>query len=186
MRRGTRAKPIEVTEDENEEDPLDSLPRERTAGADAAAPAPRARRGGRSKLPIKKEDVEETVPPMSNEDAEPSAPTRPTRARRTPVPKVPTPSGTAGRGGRTRSATASSVASEPAIPEDKENTPEASTEDDAEEAKGAGSKTRGASKGTRAAGKASGKSTPEVNEEPGVPAAPATKTRAGRTRAARA
>ncbi|KAI0767349.1 hypothetical protein C8Q74DRAFT_1355372 [Fomes fomentarius] len=193
VRRGTRAKPIEVTEDDNDDDPLDSLPRERTPSGDAAA-APtggRARRGGRSRAAVKQEDAEGSIP------AEEEQPARTTRARRTPVPKIPvattTSTTTTGRGGRTRAATASSAVSEPTIPEDKENTPEPSTEDDAEETKGAGvgSKARGAAKSTRG-GKGSGKSTPsDVGEEPGAPTTATatmtgTRTRVGRTRAAKA
>ncbi|KAI0752857.1 hypothetical protein C8Q80DRAFT_1096959 [Daedaleopsis nitida] len=187
VRKGTRAKPIEVTEDEkDDDDPIDTLPRERTPSGDVLTG--RGRRGvGRSKSAVKQEDDEPAIPSeKSANETEAEQPARATRARRTPVPKIPTAVGTTGRGGRTRAAAASSAAAEPTIPEDKENTPEASPEDDGDEAKGAGasSKPRGTTKSTRTAAKgSSGKSTPGIGEEP---TAPVVKTRVTRTRAARA
>ncbi len=173
IRRGTRAKPIDVAEDESDDDPLDSLPHD--------APAARPRRGGRSKAPVKQEEAEETVPADDSE----SAPARTTRARRTPVPRsTPTP---AARGAARTRAAASGSNAEPAIPEDKENTPEPSADEEGEEPKAAGTKGRG--KGSRSAGKGAGKSTnstADAGEESGAPAAAATKTRAGRTRATKA
>ncbi|RDX45794.1 hypothetical protein OH76DRAFT_1387354 [Lentinus brumalis] len=173
VRRGTRAKPIDVAEDESDDDPLDSLSHD--------APAARPRRGGRSKAPVKQEEVEETVPADDNE----SAPARTTRARRTPVPRsTPTP---AARGAARTRAAASGSNAEPAIPEDKENTPEPSADEEGEEPKAAGTKGRG--KGSRSAGKGAGKSTSsaaDAGEESGAPAPAATKTRAGRTRATKA
>ncbi|KAI0772938.1 hypothetical protein BD413DRAFT_473526 [Trametes elegans] len=160
-RRGTRAKPIEVPEDD-EDDPLDTLPRAGTPAHEEEAPpapapapaAPRARRGTRSKIPVgavKQEDAELALP--AEQPAEPAA--RTTRARRTPVPRGTTPSGMAGRAGtRSRGAAASAAAGtslaaasasgEAAIPEDKENTPEAGEESEQEEAKPAGARARAA------------------------------------------
>ncbi|KAI0332216.1 hypothetical protein GY45DRAFT_1274435 [Cubamyces sp. BRFM 1775] len=190
-RRGTRAKPIEVPEDDGEDDPLDSLSREDgPAEEEPPVPAPRARRGTRSKIPmgaVKEEDVE---PSLSAEKADEGAP-RATRSRRTPVPRQPTPSGTGAgtrtgtrtRGGSTTAAAAPAVgtAVEPAIPEDKENTPEANDEeeDHHEEAKAPAARARAAT----------GKTTKRVKKEPaeaGEDALPAaTRTRVTRTRAAR-
>ncbi|RPD61573.1 hypothetical protein L226DRAFT_485383 [Lentinus tigrinus ALCF2SS1-7] len=170
-RRGTRTKPIEVTEVENDDDPLDSLPPN-----DAPAPAGRARRGTRSKAAVKQEEAEETIPA----DEEPAA-ARTTRGRRTPVPRsTPTPTTTRGAA-RTRAATSSSNV-EPTIPEDKENTPEPGTEEEVEPEV----KTKGRGKGSRSAGKAASKSATEAGEtgeESSAPAPAATKTRASRTRA---
>ncbi|KAH9851069.1 hypothetical protein C2E23DRAFT_904599 [Lenzites betulinus] len=128
-RRGTRAKPIEVTEEDTEDDPLDSLPRAGTPAAaaseEAPAPAPaptRARRGARSKIPVKQEDVEPALPANAEDEA---TGTRPTRSRRTPVPRqgaaAGSRAGTRARGAATPGADA--------IPEDKENTPEPGEED---------------------------------------------------------
>lgn len=186
-RRGTRAKPIEVPEEDNEDDPLDSLPRAGTpAEEEPSAPAAaRVRRGTRSKIPVgavKQEDVEPSLP-SEGQDAGPVTGARATRARRTPVPRHATPSttGTAGRSGtRTRGAAAAATPTaggEAAIPEDKENTPEAGEDD--EESKAPAARVRAAGKGAR---KAAASSVKEVEEE----AQPVPKTRATRARAGRA
>ncbi|KAL1948394.1 hypothetical protein VTO73DRAFT_12469 [Trametes versicolor] len=186
-RRGTRAKPIEVPEEDNEDDPLDSLPRVGTpAEEEPSAPAAaRVRRGTRSKIPVgavKQEDVEPSLP-SEGQDAGPATGARATRARRTPVPRHATPStaGTAGRSGtRTRGAAAAATPApcgEAAIPEDKENTPEAGEDD--EESKAPAARVRAAGKGAR---KAAASSVKEVEEE----AQPVPKTRATRARAGRA
>lgn len=191
-RRGTRAKPIEVPEEDNDDDPLDSLPRAGTP-AEEEPPAPaaaRVRRGTRSKIPVgavKQEDVEPSLPSSSKadegHDAGPATGARATRARRTPVPRHPTPSttGTAGRSGtRTRGAAAAATPApggEAAIPEDKENTPEAGEED--EESKAPAARVRAGGKGAR---KAATPSVKEVEEE----VQPVPKTRATRARAGRA
>ncbi|KAI0649854.1 hypothetical protein C8Q79DRAFT_900791 [Trametes meyenii] len=181
-RRGTRAKPIEVTEedhgnddhDSDGADPLDSLPHD-------PPPAARARRGTRSKIPVgavKQEDIEPSLP------AEPVAGTRTTRARRTPVPRQPTPSGTAPRGG-SRSKAGAVV--EAAIPENKENTPEPNEGDEEgegqDDSKAPAARVRAAGKSTRKTGKAAAAA---ASEEASATAAPATKTRTGRARATRA
>ncbi|KAI0827314.1 hypothetical protein BC628DRAFT_1418438 [Trametes gibbosa] len=199
-RRGTRAKPIELPEEDAEDDPLDSLPRvghrpaaaapedASAAASAAAAPAPaRARRGTRSKIPVKQEDVETALSASAGDGAGTGAGARATRARRTPVPRQGTPSGTAtgGRAGtRSRGAAAAAavavvvvVASgADAIPEDKENTPEPGEEDGdgREEGKVPGARARA---GSRARKAGAAKEVAAV-----VEAAP--KTRATRTRRA--
>ncbi|KAI0657585.1 hypothetical protein C8Q70DRAFT_274107 [Cubamyces menziesii] len=201
-RRGTRAKPIEVPEDDGEDDPLDSLSREDGPAAEEDAPVPapaatRARRGTRSKIPtgaVKQEDAEPSLSAdKADEGTSGGAAPRATRARRTPVPRQPTPSGTTGAGGRTGTRTrggsttaaaapAVGLGVEPAIPEDKENTPEAhdeEEEDHHEEAKAPATRVRAAA----------GKTTKRVKKEPaaeaGEDALPAPRTRVTRTRAAR-
>ncbi|EJF61779.1 hypothetical protein DICSQDRAFT_105472 [Dichomitus squalens LYAD-421 SS1] len=186
-RRGTRAKPIEVNEEEDD-DPLDSLPRERATSN--TSEHTKGRRGARSKSSVKQEETEDVVPPLPT--AETDAP-RTTRGRRTPVPRT-TPVPTTGRGiGATRTrgaAAASSAVVEAAIPEDKENTPESNGDDDGEEGKAAPSTK--ARKGTRsaAAGRSAGKNavaSSDASEEPTAAVPPAaTKTRASRARAAKA
>ncbi|KAI0363956.1 hypothetical protein BV20DRAFT_1116599 [Pilatotrama ljubarskyi] len=211
-RRGTRAKPIEVPEgDDGEDDELDSLPRdgpayaadeEREAEPAAKPAAARVRRGTRSKIPVKQEDVEPSlaVAQEKEEGGEKETGKRTTRARRTPVPRHPTPSGTSGAGGRsgTRSraaAAATPASAEAAIPEDKENTPESHEEEEeseqGEREEGEAAKKSKAGARVRAAGKTGGSrktkasAAAETTEEIAMGTA-TTKTRAGRARAGRA
>ncbi|OSD00510.1 hypothetical protein PYCCODRAFT_1479173 [Trametes coccinea BRFM310] len=209
-RRGTRAKPIEVEvaeDDDGEDDPLDSLSRddgeaehaEETAAPEPKATTTRARRGTRSKIPtvtaVKQEDVEPALPAAENDTT--TTTTRTTRARRTPVPRQPTPSGGAGAGAnttgragsRTRGASVVAAAAphvEPAIPEDKENTPErdsgAGDDHDEETEEKAPAPRRTAGK-TRRVAKAAVVEEETEEEKAGPVRAPAAKTR--RTRAAR-
>ncbi|KAI1792452.1 hypothetical protein LXA43DRAFT_1006622 [Ganoderma leucocontextum] len=173
-RRGTRAKPIEVVEEEEDrdDDPLDSLPRE------PASSNAKSRRGARSKAAVKQEDADDAVPPVPPLPAAENDAPRATRARRTPVPRAtPVPDAARTRG-------ASGAATEAVIPEGKENTPE--PDEDKEEGKTTTTTKR---KGTRTtAARAAGKNAAASASGEGVaPAATAaTKTRAGRTRAAKA
>ncbi|KAM5536805.1 hypothetical protein V8D89_009523 [Ganoderma adspersum] len=164
-RRGTRAKPIEVAEeDDKDDDPLDSLPRGREPAS------AKGRRGARNK--VKQEDADDAIPPVPPLPSAPEDAPRATRARRTPVPVADAP--------RTRGASGNTTTTE----EGKENTPEPGADEEREEGK-----TTTKRKGTRAtAAKGASKSaTASASAEGTAPvAAVAPKTRAGRTRAARA
>ncbi|KAI8989063.1 hypothetical protein BD414DRAFT_485866 [Trametes punicea] len=194
-RRGTRAKPIEVAEDDGCEDNLDSRPHGEAQAEEhpeAAPTATRARRGTRSRVPtgtVKEEEVEPSLSTSTRRaDEGKDTGARTTRARRTPVPKQPTPSAGAGTtartGARTRGSSvvatdpAAGLGVEPAIPEDKENTPEANDDEEHEDTKpAAATRSRGiAGKATRRTARGA----VEASEEAPVTAA---KTRAGRTRA---
>ena len=175
-RRGARAKPIEIAEDNDDSDPLDTLSHERQLTEEPQpAPAARARRGGRAK--VKEEDSGESLPP-SKEDATTRAPA--TRGKRATASKLPTAAATRNTArGRGTAAAAASAPADATIPEDKENTPEAGADESGEDTKPAvATKGRGAGKGARTR-----KPTGESGEESGIPAPAATRTRVTRARA---